>query len=294
MGHRTGVFPVAINKNAYKIGEPASDLNFIRWDGWFGDAEEDKHRKLIFQLTYQFCRLLRVSLALLDHPSGNDEFETYLQRVRIFLSHSKHDLHGEKIAKKIKQSIFNENDLDAFFDVTNIPPGLRFADVLVHNIKVSAVVAIHTDSFSSREWCRREVLAAKRHNVPFVVANCIVDYEERGFPYMGNVPVIRMEPDEDHRISIVIARLLDEVLRAFLWICRIELAKKIAPPSTAFLPRPPELVSLVTMLQDHSPTPDTIVYPDPPLGAEELALFESLSDNLNLQSYTQWAAAGAV
>jgi hypothetical protein len=26
---------------------------FIRWTDWFGDPAEDRHRKLVFQLTYQ-------------------------------------------------------------------------------------------------------------------------------------------------------------------------------------------------------------------------------------------------
>ncbi|MDT3688005.1 MAG: toll/interleukin-1 receptor domain-containing protein [Pseudorhodoplanes sp.] len=291
-GLRARVFPVAMCENAYKTGKSVRELNFIRWDGWFGDSLEDKQRKLAFQLTYQFCRMLRVYLTHLEHPDKNpDELTVYLERVRIFISHSKHDDYGEKISKKICDSISSENDLDSFFDVTNIPPGVQFSTVIGHNIKLSAVVAVHTDSFSSREWCRREVLTAKRHNVPFVVANCITDFEERGFPYMGNVPVIRMEPEADHRISFVIARLMDEVLRAFLWKCRIHIARSSLPANIQFLPRAPELISLVTLLRDNKATPvDTVIYPDPPLGYEELDLFESLSSNLQLRSYTQWLA----
>jgi hypothetical protein len=63
-GLKTRVFPVAINPSAYKIGKPISDLNFIRWDAWFGDPDDDRHRKLIFQLTYQLCRMLRFTLPI--------------------------------------------------------------------------------------------------------------------------------------------------------------------------------------------------------------------------------------
>jgi hypothetical protein len=60
----------------------------------------------------------------LEHPNEKfDELEMYLQRVKIFLSHSKHDPHGQKIAKAIRGTVLAENDLDAFFDVINIPPG---------------------------------------------------------------------------------------------------------------------------------------------------------------------------
>src|SRR5262249_35950253 len=57
-GLNTRVFPVAITSSAYKIGKPVSELNFIRWDAWFGDPDDDRHRKLVFQLTYQLCRML--------------------------------------------------------------------------------------------------------------------------------------------------------------------------------------------------------------------------------------------
>lgn len=152
------------------------------------------------------------------------------------------------------------------------------------------MVAIHTDSYSSREWCRREIIEAKRWNVPLVVANCITDVEERGFPYLGNVPVVRMEPDAEHRISYVIGRLLDEVLKDFLWRCRMKLPRaQGAAANVVFLPRPPELISLTGL-----PTTGaqrlavTLVYPDPPIGAEEAGLFDAVAPTVSLRSYTEW------
>jgi hypothetical protein len=153
---------------------------------------------------------------------------------------------------------------------------------------VSAVVAIHTDSYSSREWCRREILEAKRHNVPLVVANCMTNFEERCFPYMGNVPLIRMEPDAKHRIAFVIARLLDEVMKDYLWRCRVA-ATPSDDPATVFLPRPPELIALADLAR-RGTSSGTIVYPDPPLGTEELDLFAALATGFRLRSYTQWVA----
>lgn len=114
--------------------------------------------------------------------------------MQIFLSHSKHDNNGVQIAKAIRTHLHNGHGLASFFDVHDIPAGLRFQVVLLQQVRVSAMVAIHTDSYSSREWCRREVIEAKRWNVPLVVANSISDLDERGFPYMGNVPVVRLEP----------------------------------------------------------------------------------------------------
>src|SRR6202020_2050865 len=120
-------------------------------------------------------------------------------------SHSKHDRDGERIAKLIRKALFDGNGLASFFDVHDIPTGVRFDRAILQQVKVSAVVAIYTDSYSSREWCRREIIEAKRWNVPLVVANCIADKDKRGFPYMGNVPVVRMDPRAVDRIDHVVA-----------------------------------------------------------------------------------------
>ncbi len=293
-GLQASVFPVAMDASAFDIGGTIGGINFIRWTDWFGDPVEDRHHKLLFQLTYHLCRMLRTYLARLQNPSATtDDLERFLSPVRVFLSYSKHDnqpdqpKYGEQIARMFRRMIGDETDLASFFDLLNIPPGLPFAQVLLYFVRVGAVVAIHTDTYSSREWCRREILEAKRHNVPLVVANCMLDFEERGFPYMSNVPVVRLEPDAGHRIGIVVARLLDEVMKDFLWRCRAELAK--AGPDVTFLPRPPELISLAEFARK-GVTSGTIVYPDPPLGAEEIELFAAVGKGFTLRSCTQWLA----
>src|SRR5262249_27156093 len=160
------------------------------------------------------------------------------------LSHSKHDRDGVRIAQAMRAKISISHGLDSFFDVHDIPGSLRFQKVLLHQVKVSAVVALHTDSYSSREWCRREILEAKRWNVPLIVANCLDDLDERGFPYMANVPIVRLDPEDESRIDVVIAHLINEVLKDFLWRCRVELAKGLGDDSAIFVPRPPELITL--------------------------------------------------
>ena len=155
------------------------------------------------------------------------------------------------------------------------------------------MVAIHTDTYSSREWCRKEVIEAKRHNVPLVVANCISDLDERGFPYMGNVPVVRLDLDGPDRINVVIARLLDEVLKDFLWRCRIALSTDTADPRVVFIPRPPELITLAELPPEVDAPAPIIVYPDPPLSTEEERLFAAIAPRVQLRSLTEWLS-GAV
>lgn len=291
LGLSTRVFPIAINSEATHMGFAEQA---VRWDRWETLDTDARLRRLTSDLTYQFCRMLRSYLEHLHRPNEEEAvLEQYLKKVQIFLSHSKHDADGERIAKQIRQHIFNGDGLATFFDVHDIPTGVRFDKALLQQVKVSAVVAIHTDSFSSREWCRREIIEAKRSSAPLVVADCISDTDERGFPYMGNVPVVRMDPLKVDRIDHVIARLLDEVLKDFLWRCRVQLVRSTGATNAAFFPRSPELVSLAA-LSSHPGEHVLVVYPDPPLGAEEQRLFEQIAPRYHLRSLTEFLAIAEV
>lgn len=285
------VFPISIESNV--LGELGMDEQALRWDLWKGSSEELLQR-LIGELTYEFCRMLRHYLERLKHPADDEAaLDAYLKKVQIFLSHSKHDGDGERIANSIRERLQDGHGLSSFFDVHDIPAGLRFHKVLRRMVQVSAMVAVHTDSYSSREWCRREVIEAKRWNVPLVVVNSISDLDERGFPYMGNVPVIRVEPHGVDRIDFVIGRLLDEVMKDFLWRCQVELKRSTADPAVVFLPRPPELISLANLPSATGVPGPVIVYPDPPLSAEEECLFADIAPHVRLLSLTEWLAGVA-
>jgi hypothetical protein len=79
------------------------------------------------------------------------------------------------------------------------------------------------------------MIQAKMNDVPVVVADCIADIDERGFPYMANVPIVRMDPKKKNRIDVIVARLIDEVLKDFLWKCRVQLFEAGAGPNVAFV-----------------------------------------------------------
>ncbi|MDE3000752.1 MAG: toll/interleukin-1 receptor domain-containing protein [Gemmatimonadota bacterium] len=236
------------------------------------------------------------------------DLERYLDKVTVFLSHSKHDGDGERIARDIRDWLHQNSGLSSFFDVLDIPAGTPFQEVLELHVKRSALVAVHTDSYSSREWCRREIIQAKRCNVPMILVNCVRDVDQRCFPYMGNVPNVRLDPGKEvpnkaYRIERVVGCLLDEVFKDFLWRCRIEL-EEVDSPDVLFMARPPELISLANIEQRLFENPESlpladpstpldvadpvIVYPDPPLGAEEEQLFEEIMPRVRMRNLTRW------
>ena len=292
-GFGVRVFPIAMESSlTTKLSAPLNRVNFVRWDKWGSDVPTNI-RRLLGSLTYELCRMLRHYLEHLKRPSTSPAaLKRYLTPVRVFLSHSKHDVHGEAIANDIRNFINGDVDLAAFLDSKNIPPGTNFDDVLRHYVRVSAVIAIQTDSYSSREWCRREIIEAKRWCVPLVVCNCVSNEEQRGFPYLGNVPVLRLDPGAPTaRIPELIARVLDEVFKYYLWRCRIFLGKRTGLQAV-FLPRAPELISLIAahIRSKYKRGRHVVVYPDPPLGLEEEELLHSVAPRLTFVSYTAWLA----
>ena len=161
-GIPAGFFPVTIDRRGVELGVAQQAL---RWDCW-GASDTDRARQLTSDLTHEFCRMLRHGLDQLRLTGDREAvLERYLEKIQVFISHSKHDDDGELVSRSIRDWIHAHSPLDSFFDVYDIPAGLSFEEVLLHQIGSGAVLAVHTDSYSSREWCKREVIEAKRRLV---------------------------------------------------------------------------------------------------------------------------------
>ena len=282
-GISAGFFPVTMDGRGLELGVAQQAL---RWDLW-DPSETDRSQRLMSDLTHEFCRMLRHRL---DHLGGADAeipLGRHLDRIRVFLSHSKHDDSGESVAYSIREWIHEHSQLDSFFDVYDIPPGQSFIEVLLHQIDAGAVVAVHTDSYSSREWCRREVIEAKRRLVPMIVVDCLRDVDPRGMAYLGNVPVVRMEPSRKDRIATIASCLLEEIFRTWLWLCRVGPYVSDSP-EVLFTARPPELVALAALPPGSGDSTPTIVYPEPLLSADEERLFKAISPGVRMQTLTDW------
>ena len=288
-GLGTRIFPVSIETGSIatlNLSEQA-----LRWDKWTGYTNKSRQQRLVGMLTHEFCRMLRHYLMHLKHPAEDeDKLNQYLEKVEVFLSHTKHDEEGPKIAEAVRNRIHERYPLASFFDIYDIPAGLPFNKVLLQQVRHSAVIVMHTDSFSSREWCRREVIEAKLFHRPLVVANCIRNLDDRSFPYMGNVPVVRVSHREEKRIDFLINRLIDEVYRDFLWRCQVEKYKSETDTDAIFVPRPPELISLAGLPQQPGGTESVIVYPDTPISKEEERLFKLIAPQIKLVSMMEWTA----
>ena len=83
-----------------------------------------------------------------------------------------------------------------FFDTTDIAPGYKFDTEICGYIKDSTIIAIHSDSYSSRYWCQREIICAKENKRPLLAVNCLNDFEDRRFTYSSNIPVINISNND--------------------------------------------------------------------------------------------------
>ena len=283
-GFPAGFYPVMMDSRGLELGV---EQQALRWDRW-EERDAERERRLISDLTHEFCRMLRHRLDRVRRSDDREApLERYLEEIQVFISHSKHDGDGESVALGIREWLHMRSPLGSFFDVYDLPPGLSFAEVLLHKIGACAVMAVHTDSYSSREWCRREVIEAKRRLAPMIVVDCVRDIDPRSIPYLGNVPVVRMEPGRTDRMGAVAGCLLDEIFRTWLWLCRV--GRYLADsPGVLFTARPPELITLAALPRVDDASDRVIVYPDPMLSADEERLFSAIAPNVRVRTLREW------
>lgn len=269
------------------VSELPLGVQAVRLDRWHGTAG-DRCRRLVREVTLEVIRYLRHRLHQRTRPTDSEaSLSDYGRKVQVFISHSKHDDDGERVALALRSGLHHHSALQGLIDVHDIPAGLPFDEVLLHQVRNSAVLAIHTDSFSSREWCRREMIEAKQHMVPLVVVDCLRDRDEHCMPYLGGVPVVRMCPEQCDRVEVVVQRLLDEMFMSYLWDNRTRgLQGRFA--DVHFMYRPPELLSLTAA--ELSPPSDLseIVYSGPILHADDLRVIEQLVPNVKAVHVDQW------
>jgi hypothetical protein len=204
--------------------------------------------------------------------------------LKIFLSHAKDGKNGIKLAEALKKFIDNSS-MRNFFDATDIAPGYKFNDDIIRNIKISSFVAIHSDSYSSRYWCQREILCAKEYNRPIIAVDTLEEFEDRRFPFASNVPGVHVhvdgEPTEKDLLRILSSTLL-ETVRFFYSKLLLEQYKNAGwiDQDAEICSRPPEVSDIEKIFDNkggaiHSKH-KLIVYPEPPVYTEELSFLSKL------------------
>lgn len=133
--------------------------------------------------------LNEILLALARVLSSNDSYSS-----RLFISHAKADLEPtDNAAERIRSYISSETTGAAFFDKVSILPGEDLTATIDRAAGFGVFIAIRGDHYSSRLWCRRELLIAKQQRLPTLTVEVLSSGESRSATYAGNGPTLVWE-----------------------------------------------------------------------------------------------------
>ncbi len=246
-GVRRVFLPVALDSTAFNVPAPLRELNFLRPAGLPlpvagapvpPEATETVVRSLLKQLTEALCRIM---LRPGDAPAGNAvdggaAVDAAQPKITIFLSHAKAD--GTEPARRIRDYIYSQTQLAAFYDENDIPFGSAFSRVLQSNVEgmqTAAMIAVRSARYATRPWCRRELslfrrplqdiprpgLAERWRLNPMVVVEALEGGSQTpGIPEIGNATLIRWsdEPVDPaaqlHQSEQIVTIALRDVLLA--------------------------------------------------------------------------------
>lgn len=278
------VYPIAISKNAYNVSLKFSTINFIRIDNKniaeFNAKINNEPKVTLFSqikspVLHELCRLL------MNMKKATDENDSskISPPIKLFISHSKHD-ESKLIAVTFKDIINSQTQLKTFFDANDIAYGSNFGEAIKNAAKEnnSALVVFQSDSYADREWCRIEVIEAKSAGCPIVIVNAIQNGEKRVFPYLGNYPSIRFNNNFLEIIDLTLEQVLFNRYTSKFIDSLTDLYKI---KSNRILSTSPELFNFIQLKKDleNEEKFGLVVYPDPPLGSEEMEILNQLDNN---------------
>ena len=200
-----------------------------------------------------------------DEPTGDKS------SLKLFLSHTKADDFAIKIVEDLRNYIINTN-MSFFFDVWSIQPGYIVKDEIKKHLEDATLLAIETDTYSSRYWCQKEVVWAKQMQRPMLIVNAISKAVDRVFPALSNAPCIRINPNEDELSKYKIQEILEATLVESI---RVEYSKKllnyykennwIEDNNCETCPVPPDIYSFA----ESKDPPVVVCYPEPAIQYDE-------------------------
>jgi hypothetical protein len=196
---------------------------------------------------------------------------------QLFISHAKVDLaRTEKAAEKLHQYVVTETTGQAFFDKVSVLPGEELAEQLEREATQGVFVVVRGDLYSSRAWCRQELLLAKQKRLPIVTVELLSSGESRSATYSGNGVTItwdRAAPDAAAAQVLTLA-MIERVRHLFFQAEGRRVIEAAGLPSdTECLSRPPEVLDVVALRRRPEST-IVLLHPDPPLPVFERAVLE--------------------
>lgn len=186
--------------------------------------------------------------------------ETTAGFLKLFISHAKID--GIAMAKSLIGLLRLLREVDPgqpgfayFYDDEHIEPGSLWRKVLEAEAGQSILIALRTETYESRFWCRREFLRAERNGMPILV----VDLRKEQFHDCAQLPF-----DVAPTVRVHDGNLIRVILHAMAAHLRALRVQSEAPHGVKILPHRPSVYSLGELSQ-RAGGKLTIAYPGPKL-----------------------------
>lgn len=132
-------------------------------------------------------------------------------------------------------------------------------------------------------------MTAKRYKAPIVVVHDITKGEGRSFPYLGNVPTIKLSDNYSEIIDLALYQILINVFQRL----NLNKIKKLFLPDgmeSVELTSPPELFNFIDIQNQKSKLPKKkliVIYPDPPIGIDEMQVLTDMDGGIHFYTPIQ-------
>jgi len=253
------IVPVSVYKYAVETSKWLAKYQFISFSNEPILSHEEEFMQRIYDVLIRFLN---------SDKNGTNT----IQQLKIFISHSKRDKdqHGLKLAKDLRDYFLQSGSkLSSFFDVNSIIEGYDFEEQIETNAENSIMIVIFSETYSSREWCIKEILAAKRFERPIVVVFTVKNEIERILPYIGNVPGTYFNGDWTPVVNLLLRTTLNHFHQE-------KLLKQYATNGESYLHYAPDTYSIY-YLYNKGIKADKILYPEPPLASDEKKILEVIT-----------------
>lgn len=276
----TRVFPISFSDYAFNLNpDNLSVVQFIKTkqkNPVTGNDFESNNKIIKYRLLESIAKLLF---------NVKDDYDTEDQSdppIKLFISHAKED--GEDLAIQFRNHIYSNTKLKAFFDANDIADGHKFEQEITRHIDHSAFVIFNTDIYSDREWCRKEIIIAKRYRCPIIGVIDIKKGERRSFPYSGNFPTITWNNNFEEIINLILSQVISDKYNELYLKSIVKMYDLEKQYSCLVLPKAPELfnyIDIENLKEENKEVKSLIVlYPDPPIGIEELSLLNDVDKKI--------------
>ena len=246
---------MAVDRKVVKVPSPPK-----RRDGEIqGARPKDGVETTLAPVVTALCAMERARRVLVSRMSRRQRVSRHTGGLKLFISHAKVD--GVAMAnsligvlQQLKAAGGNHVGFEYFYDAEHIAPGSIWRSVLEEEASTSMLIALRTEAYEGRYWCRREFLAAERRGLPILVVDLRKEqYHDSALLPFDVVPSVRVHD----------GNLIRVVLHAMAAHLRALRVQSIAPATVNVLPHRPSVYSLSGIVQTGMPS--KIAYPGPRL-----------------------------